>query len=466
VITSTYEGLMRYALDNSTKVEPLLAESYTASPDGLTYTFKLRSGVKFVDGTEMNADAVKFSFERRVKVGSAPSYMLADVEGYETPDPLTFVVKLKQPVSAFLDYLAAPYGPKVVSPALINANEKDGDAAQDWVKTHSAGTGPYQISEFSLGQRYVLSRNDGYWGDKPFFSDVVISIVPDAATQQLQLEGGDLDVVKDLPIDTINSFRTKEGFKVQSFPVLRKQFLHVNPNKAPFDDVEVRRALQSAIDRESLTTLIFGDTATPSTSIYPATEMPTGKGGDPITYDGGAALKAAVAKLPDSARSITFVHAAGIFNDQRATETISQMLTDAGFKVSIEQKTVPEIFDMVNGDPKTLPDLLTETANPDAAHPDTWIRIFMRTGGALNYLQASTPAADAEMDRGLNLTDPAAVTEAYGKAGDLIHQDATFITIADVTDTFITTADLDGLRHQIPTALTLYLNGMTRTGAK
>jgi peptide/nickel transport system substrate-binding protein len=173
-----------------------------------------------------------------------------------------------------------------------------------------------------------------------------------------------------------------------------------------------------------------------------------------------------VAKLPDSARSITFVHAAGIFNDQRATETISQMLTDAGFKVSIEQKTVPEIFDMVNGDPKTLPDLLTETANPDAAHPDTWIRIFMRTGGALNYLQASTPAADAEMDRGLNLTDPAAVTEAYGKAGDLIHQDATFITIADVTDTFITTADLDGLRHQIPTALTLYLNGMTRTGAK
>ncbi len=466
VVTSTYEGLVRYSPENTTEIEPLLAESWEVSADGTTYTFKLRQGVTFVDGTPFDSAAAKFSFERRTKVGSAPSYMLADVESYETPDPSTFVVNLKQPVSPFMDYLAAPYGPKMVSPALIEANEVGDDAAQDWVKSNSAGTGPYQISEFSLGQRYVLTRVDSYWGDKPYFAEVVINIVPDASTQQLQLEGGDLDAIKDLPIDTVNSFRDKKGFTVTSFPVLRKQFLHINPNKAPFDNKAVRQALQSAIDREKLVPQVFGDTGKVSTSIFPQTVMPAGKGDDPLVFDNAVKLKAEVAKLPASAKAITFVHANNIVNDQRMAETLSQMLTEAGFTVTIQSRTVAEIFDMVNGDPKTLPDILIETANPDAAHPDTWIRIFMRTGGALNYLQASTPAADAEMDRGLNLVDPAAVTEAYGKAGDLIHQDATFITIADVTDTFITRSDLTGLAHQIPTALTLHLPSLARETAK
>ncbi|MGE0731216.1 MAG: ABC transporter substrate-binding protein [Acidimicrobiia bacterium] len=464
VITSTYEGLLRYSPENTTEIEPLLAERYEVSPDGLTYTFTLRQGVTFVDGTPFDSAAARFSFERRTKVGSAPSYMLADVAAYETPDPSTFVIKLSQPVSPFLDYLAAPYGPKMVSPALINANEVDGDAAQDWIKTNSAGTGPYRISEFSLGQRYVLSRVEDYWGEAPYYDDVVINIVPDAATQQLQLEGGDLDIIRDHPIDTVKAFRDKEGFTVTSFDVLRKQFVHVNQHKAPFDDKAVRQALQAAIDRETLVAQVHGDTGSPSTSMYPVSVMEAGLGDDPIEFDGGAALKAAVAALPEADRSITFTYPIGVVNDQRMTETLSQALTEAGFEVTIQPKTVAEIFDMVNAeDPATLPDLLIETANPDAAHPDTWIRIFMRTGGALNYLQASNPAADAAMDKGLNLVDEAEVAAAYGEAGDLLHDDATFLTIADVKDTFISRSGIGGLSHQIPTALTLHLNGLAPT---
>ena len=191
VTTSVYEGLVRYKPD-SNQIEPALATSWTVSPDAKTYTFKLRSGVKFHDGTAMNSAAVKTSLMRRTQVNSSPAYMLADVDHYETPDPLTFVVVLKNPVSPFLDYLAAPYGPKVQSPAILTAHGGT-DHAQSYLKTHDDGTGPFTISSFLPGQKYTLARWDGYWGPKPYLAEIDIAIVPDIATQRLELQGGQLD---------------------------------------------------------------------------------------------------------------------------------------------------------------------------------------------------------------------------------------------------------------------------------
>jgi peptide/nickel transport system substrate-binding protein len=459
VTNTAYEGLVRYKTDGSTTIEPWLASKYEVSADKKTYTFTLRDNVTFHDGTKLDSAAAKFSFERRVKVNSAPAYMLADVASYQTPDPLTFVIKLKQPVSPFLDYLAAPYGPKMVSPALIKAHEVKNDAAQGWIKTHDAGTGPYGISEFSLGQRYVLTRYDRYWGGTPFFRQLIINIIPDASTQQIQLQGGDLDFVHQQPIDTIEQFRNKSGYQVVGFPVLQKTYLHINEHKGPFRDVKLRRALGAAIDRKTLVQQIYQDVAKPSTQMYPVGELAPDLGKDAYTVN-PQTLKDAVAKLPANQRAISLTYATGSVNDQRMTESLQNTLTGLGLKVTIVPKTIAQIFAMVDQNPKTLPDIIVETANPDAAHPDTWARIFYRTGGALNYLQASTPAADAEMDRGLHLTDKAAVDAAYGKAADLLHDDATFITIDDITDTFIVRNGLAGLEHQIPMPFVLRVGSL------
>ena len=121
VVTSVYEGLVRYKPD-SNQFEGALATSWTVSPDGKTYTFTLRPNVKFHDGTAMDSAAVKASFERRTAVNSSPAYMLAAVASYGTPNPTTFIVNLKNPVSPFLDYLASPYGPKVDSPSILTAH--------------------------------------------------------------------------------------------------------------------------------------------------------------------------------------------------------------------------------------------------------------------------------------------------------------------------------------------------------
>ena len=454
VITATYEGLLRYSPDNSTDIEPLLAESYEVSPDGLTYTFNLRQGVTFVDGTPFDSAAAKFSFERRTKVGSAPSYMLADVASYETPDPSTFVIKLAKPVSPFLDYLAAPYGPKMVSPALINANEKDGDAAQDWIKTNSAGTGPYKLSEFSLGQRYVLTRNDAYWGTKPFFREIVMSIVPDAATQQLQLEGGDLDILHQVPSSTTAEFRGKDGFQVIDFPVLFKTMIWIDPNRAAFKDKAVRVALREAIDRETLIKQVFGEDAQISKQLYPVGELPDGTASDAYDYKGLDPLKALVGKLPEADRTIVLGYTTGATNDQRLTESIQSLLTEAGFKVTIKSDVLATVFDYVN-QPDTRPNVYVGTVNPDAAHPDTWARIFHATGAALNYLGASVPAADALIDEGLTATDRTVMLDKYAKAGDLWVDDATFITLADVRDVFIAGPDITGFTHKSPAPFNL-----------
>ncbi|MEZ5266232.1 MAG: ABC transporter substrate-binding protein [Acidimicrobiales bacterium] len=470
VVLSTYEGLLRYKPDEpgaattANEIEPWLAESYEISDDGLTYTFKLRQGVNFVDGTPMDAEAVKFSFERRTKVNSSPAYMLAEVASYETPDPATFVVKLTTPVSAFLDYLAAPYGPKVVSPALINANESNGDAAQDWIKTNSAGTGPYRLTEFSLGQRYVLTRNDGYWGGQAFFREIVINIVPDAATQQLQLEGGDIDILHQVPSSTTAEFRGKEGFQVVDFPVLFKTMIWVDPNRGAFKDKAVRVALREAIDRETLIPQVFGEDAVISEQLYPVGEVPEGTASDAYEYKGLEPLKALVSKLPEADRTILLGYTTGSTNDQRLTESIQAMLTEAGFDVTIKSDVLATVFDYVN-QPDTRPNVYVGTVNPDAAHPDTWARIFHATGGALNYLGASVPEADALIDEGLAAVDRDEMLEKYAQAADLWVEDATFITLADVRDVFIAGPDISGFAHKSPAPFTLEAFNLTRKAA-
>ena len=226
VVTSVYEGLIRYK-PNLNTFEGALATKWTISPDGKTYTFTLRPNVKFHDGTTMDSTAVMKSFERRTKVNSSPAYMLADVASYGTPSPLTFVVHLKNPVSPFLDYLASPYGPKVDSPTEIAAHAGN-DEAQSWLKSHDAGTGPYTITSFVPGQKYVLSAFNGYWGPKPYVREIDISIQPDISTQELDLENGQLDMIlHGLPTPDVQSLQAK-GFEVHQFPANLKTLLFVN----------------------------------------------------------------------------------------------------------------------------------------------------------------------------------------------------------------------------------------------
>jgi peptide/nickel transport system substrate-binding protein len=443
VTTSVYEGLLQYA-NNSTTIVGALADIPSVSSDGLTYTFKLHHGVKFHDGTPFNAAAVKFSFARRTAVNQGPAYMLGHLKAVDAPDPLTVVVHLDKPVSAFLDYLASPFGPKMVSPTAITANASGNDQTQKWLQTHDVGTGPFQITSFVPSQNYVLSRFAGYWGHVPGFSEVDISIQPSLATQQLELEGGQLDMIMHgLTPQDIDALSKKNGFAVHQYPTELKGILFVNPHSGPFATVAARDALGQALDKNAITSSVYGAAGTVSTQIFPAGELPASATTSTVTYD-PAVLKSLVPTLPTKKVDIGFDPTDP--RNQKLADLVQIALQSAGMNASTRQIPISQIFDLPNHLGQA-PSILIQTTNPDAAHPDTWARIYMSKGGGANYLQCVDPAVDTLLDTGLSATTPDAVNAAYGQAGNMLVKGGCFIDIADVQDTIVTRTGLTGFYH-------------------
>lgn len=449
LVNNTYEGLVHYAYGDSVKIEPWLATSWKASDKDSTYTFQLRKGVLFHDGTPLNSAAIKFDFERRIKMKQGTYYQVAEIKSIETPGPYTVVVHLDHTVSAFMDYLASPYGLKAISPTAIKEHEIKGDLGQKWLSTHDAGTGPYMLTQFTLGQQYVEKAWSKWWGKAPYYTTVVYKLVPNSGSQVLQLEGGSLDILHLQPNTTVKSFEHKAGFQVKIFPQFLKTWIHVNPNHGPFSHPEVRRVLGQAINRELLTKTFFENYGTVSNSIYPAGMLPNGLGADPQPYDPGK-LKAAVEKLPANERSARLTYLAGHGVDiERLADAVAAELRETGLNITVQEITVSELFSYPEENQKTTPDMFIGSENPDSASPDTWARSYMYKGAALNYLEGSVPAADEAMNQGLAATNPQEILKDYGKAGEILHNEGTFITLADDADTFIARAGITGFEHQL-----------------
>ena len=166
-INGIYEGLVEYK-PGTTEIVGLLAKSWQVSDDQLTYTFKLADDVTFHDGTPMDSAAVKTAFERRKNNELTLSYFLWNVASMETPDAKTFVITLGMPQPSFLDALASPWGPKVISPKAL-AEHAGSDNATSWLNDNAVGTGPFKLTSFARGEEIVLDRNQAYYGAAAVF---------------------------------------------------------------------------------------------------------------------------------------------------------------------------------------------------------------------------------------------------------------------------------------------------------
>ena len=278
IMTSAYEGLLRYA-NGSTKLEGLLATKWDVSPDGLKYEFTLRDGVKFSDGTPFDSAAAKATFQRRIDMAAGPSYMLAEVSDMQTPDPQTFVVTLKKPVAAFLDYLASPYGPLMTSPTAVAEHAAGADRASAWLGSHTAGTGPYELTAVAPSSKYTLTANKNYWGEAPQITTVDIPVIADPAVQRLQLDNGQLDMVlHGLTKSDYDALASGPNTEVVHQKALVKALMMVNPESQVFGSPAARTALNEAFDRTALTKNVFGAQAVPSTQFYPNGMLPDGAG--------------------------------------------------------------------------------------------------------------------------------------------------------------------------------------------
>jgi peptide/nickel transport system substrate-binding protein len=457
VILNQYQGLLKYAPD-STKIVGNLAKAWTVSPDRLTYTFRLRDGVTFHDGTAMTSTSVKASFQRRVDVGQAPSYMLADVAKMTTPDPLTFVVRLSKRVDPFESYMASSWGPKIIGPDAITTHAGK-DFGQTYLRTHGDGTGPFKLTTFERGRQYVLTRNDSYWGAKPFFREVRIKITPDIGSQRLQVVNGDLDAVT-------HSFPASELASLpSSLKVLREDsflqlMLYVNTNRQPFGDPAVRRGLRATIDIPALVSQAYSGTATPAAGPYPA-QLLSGQPALPYAPDPVAA-KAAAAKA--STKKITLAYTSDESGVQRrVSELLDASLTAAGYDVSLKEVQLPQVYGYVKHLDKA-PDLLLSTNTPDGAHPDLWARILFSSKGGLNFLGFSDPKLDGLLDEALG-ADQAKADALYRQVGQRFVDGDGLFFLGAVKDVLVLRKDLTGIEHVLAYPWTIDYAALKRGGA-
>jgi peptide/nickel transport system substrate-binding protein len=434
VILSAYQGLLTYA-PNSTRIVGQLAKTFAVSPDGLTYTFTLQQGVKFHDGTPFTSASVAASFHRRQALGatSAPGYMLATVKQVLTPSPYTVIVKLKSRTAPFLHYMASSWGPKMIGPLALQTN-KGSDLSQTYLQTHDDGTGPYVLSSFQRGQQYTLTAFPGYWGPAPSFKTVLIKIIPDIGTQQLELKNGDLDMIShSFPASQLASLSANET--AREYPSFLRALLYVNTDKAPFNDPAARAALAKTIDVKQIVSEAYAGTATVPTGPYPpgvlSAQPPLDYGQTAPTAPKGKGGPIVLAYTADES---------GI--QRRVSEILQSELTGVGYDVTLKEVQLPETYNFVKS-LKTAPDLLLQTNTPDAPHPDPWARIVWGSAGGLNFFAYKNPTIDAELNTALSAT-PTAADALYRKVGQQLVASHELFFIADAKDTIITSKTLIG----------------------
>ncbi|HYE94426.1 MAG TPA: ABC transporter substrate-binding protein, partial [Terriglobales bacterium] len=245
-----YDGLYRW-LDNPPKLEPWLAESHTVSPDGLTYTFKLRKGAKFHDGTEITAEDVKYSAERilAMKKGAAAllSTMIAP-GSTKVVDKHTVQFVLAKPAAIFLAVVPEIH---VVNSALVKKNEKAGDWGAAWPTSNDAGSGSYQLSRYDPAVGFIAKRFAGHfmpWGPK-FIDEIEFRLVKEDNTRVLGMIKGDYQGTGGyLPNDQVKRMREAPNVKIVEAESMRIMMFQLNNQRAPLTDVHVRRAISYAFD--------------------------------------------------------------------------------------------------------------------------------------------------------------------------------------------------------------------------
>lgn len=276
VTHNIYETLLEY--DHNLELQPKLATDYNSSEDGLTWTFQLREGVKFHDGTDFNADAVVFNFERWMDPenpyheGDFPYYPFLYggfkgdenhlIESVTATGEHELEIVLKRKTAPFLSYLAiSMFG--IASPAAI---EQYGAG----IGENPVGTGPFKFDEWNRNNTITLSKNEEYWMDgKPYLDQVIYQVIPENSARLNALQTGEIDIVDGMNASDTTIVEDTEGIELLKRPSFNIGYMAFNMEKEPFDNPLVRQAINMAIDKEEIVEAFYNGLADPATSPLP-----------------------------------------------------------------------------------------------------------------------------------------------------------------------------------------------------
>ncbi len=441
VFLAVYERLVRYA-PGSTSVEPELAESWQVSPDGKVWTFYLRQGVKFHDGTAFNAAAVKFSFDRVLELNLGPAWMFAPIEQIDVIDDYTVQFSLKHPYPEFLQVLANIFGTGIVSPTAVLEHDV-GDFAQAWLSENMVGTGPYRFVEWVKGQHIILERFDEYWrgwkGREKAPKRVVIRYVLEPAVQRLLLEGGDVDIAMNISPDDWEVLKLNPHIRLIEEPSLHATYLRFNTAAGPTADRRVREAIRAALDYEAMIKNVL---------LGHAIQMQGSAGkGLPCHNDKLPMLKQdldlarrllAEAGYPYGGFTLEYMFESGHDDRRMVGELLQASLRKLGIELKIIELPWPSLWDrLCVASPEEHPAIVANGWWPDYAdvinylypmyHSSQWPPVAFNIGFYKN------PLVDQLLDQAQVETDPELRCQKLLTVQELIYADVADIPLYHLT---------------------------------
>ncbi|HYW61774.1 MAG TPA: ABC transporter substrate-binding protein [Bradyrhizobium sp.] len=424
-------------LDDKGEPQSKLAQSWTHSDDYKTWTFKLRSGVKFHDGTPFNAEAVKANFDRQKDPANKCrcAFYIAFIHDVQAPDDLTAVYNLNDPAVNLPALFTIPSSNNVMqSPTAWKTKGDD-------YNRNPVGTGPYIVKSWSAGDRMVLEKNPDYWNKgRPYLDRIVLKPLPDAQSRFASLQSGEATLIWDDEADADNIQKAQKDSKltVHSYAGSGAAVYAFNTKTPPFDDVRVRQALVMAIDRKKMSQALTNGLSRPATNPY-------GEGSWVKCKDDGALpndVEKAKALIKEYGKPVDFkMLVTATPRGRTVGQILQQFWKQVGANMEIEQvdqaTIVPRAF--------MRQFQLTPWRIVDLADPDPQMYANFHTGSPVALANYSDPEIDRLLEHARVTADPAKRAEDYCALGRLINKEALWFWTFQNTYYAVSSAKLKGL---------------------
>ncbi|WFE97918.1 ABC transporter substrate-binding protein [Micromonospora sp. WMMD987] len=410
VLENVYDTLVEPAADLT--MGPALATRWTTSGDQLTWTFTLREGVTFSDGSPLTSEDVVYSYQRIIREKLNASYRFASVKSVTAPDPATVVVTLTAPTPNLLANLGGYKGVAIVEKSNVESGA---------IKTRPVGSGPFTVAGYTAGDTIRLARNDAYWGRKPKLDGVTFTFVKDPTVALQNLRGGEVQWTDNLPPQQVPALKEAGEVTVETTPSTDYWYLALNQRRKPYDDVNVRRAVAFALDREAITkAATFGQATANQTAI------PRGSSWyydyAPYRHDPGQARRL-LGGAGVTGRTMDLMVTSEYPETVTAAQVIAAQLAEVGITAKIRTLDFAQWLDE-QGKGNFDAFLLGWLGNID---PDDFYYAQHRTGGTFNFHGYSNPTVDTLLDQARTQTDKAVRQQTYTRAAKQIVDDASYV---------------------------------------
>ncbi|HEU4323673.1 MAG TPA: peptide ABC transporter substrate-binding protein [Roseiflexaceae bacterium] len=464
VLGLVFGGLVR--LDENLEVVPDGAQDWKISADGTVYTFTLRDGLAFADGTPVTASDFVYSINRALSPETA-SYgaptQLAHILGAQDVlsgtttfafgvralNPQTLEIRLDAPLAYFLTQLVYSYT-FVVPRALV-------DSGRDW-EQRAYGTGPYRVTEWKRGAYLQLTANENYWAGKPGIPKITIPFNPDSERAFQSYLAGELDIVgnQQSPLPSQRLAQAKELPGFASTPSLATRFVSFNNRRAPFDNVEVRRAFALAVDKRALVTKLLPDAATPADRILPPGLLGTQYDITPLAFDAALAREALTnAGYPggEGLPEITLTYAIEGENEAVVRELQQQWRDNLGVEVKLQSfpdtGSFGDVLDTTFLQPETGLQLFLSFWGIDYPDPQNFLSQQFLTNSSSNNGRFSNPTFDRLVGEADGLGDRSAIERRlllYNQAEQIVINEAAWIPLYHPSFNILIRPRVEGLR--------------------